>query len=88
MMSIEIFYKYQLKRFLFKKSLYVATEQLSHKKIPEKNASLRELPITLTEYDHPPSSGCDALVRRLIEKVTIYEYIHSRVQVRRDGGCE
>jgi len=34
---------------------------------------LREQPTALTEYDHTPSGGCDALVQRLIEKVTVYE---------------
>jgi site-specific DNA recombinase len=34
---------------------------------------LREQLTALTEYDHTLSGGCDAFVRRLIEKVTFYE---------------
>ena len=34
---------------------------------------LREKPTALTEYDHTPSGGCDALFRQLVKKVTIYE---------------
>jgi len=42
------------------------------KRIADMGTFLREQPIALTEYGHPPSSGCDALFRRLIEKVTVY----------------
>jgi site-specific DNA recombinase len=42
------------------------------KRIADMSEVLRDQPTAITEYDHTQSGGCDALVRGLIEKVTVY----------------
>ena len=50
-------------------------------RIADMGTFLRTHPTAIAEFD-------ESLVRRLIEKVTVYEKkIHGGIQVRRDGGC-
>ena len=61
---------YRLREDKQKLQLESAGRDEQKKRISGMGIFLREQPTVLTEYDHPLSDGCDALVWRLIEKVT------------------
>ena len=64
---------YCLRKDKQKLQLESAGRDEQKKCIADMGTFLREQPTALTEYDHTPSGGCDALFRRLVEKVIVYE---------------